>query len=832
MLDWFLKTIGVSQQFLAHPEEIKFDFQHWKMLWVGLALLLPISYFIFWWQKRNLLTAPPLLRIALSLTRVLLLLLLVAVLADPIIKLDESREKRPIVALLFDQSQSMQLPAGPFDSEGELMAMAQAAGYRTPDGKIDAEARKALNRISRAKLAQTAVLAHGKTLLEPLAKKFDLQYYTFAKDITRLGVEPAQPKLPEPPTPGGSATHLGDALAHVLNEAGGRPVAGLILFSDGQNTGGRSPSEVAQAASGAGAPIYTVPVGVPTRQKDLAIVDVFTTGLVSVGDTVRVSVTLQSEGFDKRPIKVELREGDKLLDSKDLDLRSAEQQQLELTFQAKEAGPRYLTIYAGQAISPAPGTPPAAPGSAPQGGVKPLPEEPEHLHGNNKDMAFVRVSDEKLKVLLIDGLPRWDFRFLKNAMRRDHGLGGLTAKEPDIVLEAEWRRKPAGQQGTALPKTLDDLAKYHTIILGDASPQLLTPAFLKLVNEAVREKGVGLIVAAGSLHMPHEFNDTLKKLLPVRLDESADKGYLPKNAAKPFRLELSPEGSIHESMRFYDDPGRNQNAWSYLPPFQWCVAAERPMPAASVLVWESQYPNRYGKLPVVAHHYAGKGKVMMVGTDSTWLWRQNVGDRFFYKFWGQGIRFVARRSQADIKKSWLDVRPIRAQPGEQAQVELMAFKPDGTPRTDSTLPIQVIGGGESNGLDLTPDLAVEGRYTGAFPLKNTGEYRVAFDPKNGAETIEAKIRVMDSSEELRHPQVNRPLLQQMAGTTKDVGGPNLGGLMVELPELSVITDRLKGDIKTTPNHRETTLWDNWLTLVLLVFIYSLDVGLRRLAGLS
>ena len=50
--------------------------------------------------------------------------------------------------------------------------------------------------------------------------------------------------------------------------------------------------------------------------------------------------------------------------------------------------------------------------------IPPLPEEPESLRSNNTDVAFVRVSDEKLKVLLIDGLPRWDFRFLKNAMRR------------------------------------------------------------------------------------------------------------------------------------------------------------------------------------------------------------------------------------------------------------------------------------------------------------------------------------------------------------------------------------------------------------------------------
>ena len=105
--------------------------------------------------------------------------------------------------------------------------------------------------------------------------------------------------------------------------------------------------------------------------------------------------------------------------------------------------------------------------------VPPQPEEPEYLHGNNSDAAFVRVTDEKIKVLFLEGLPRWDYRFLKNAMRRDNGLGGRADKEPDIVLEAEWRRLSDKEQQDALPRTLDQLAEYHTIILGDVSPKML-----------------------------------------------------------------------------------------------------------------------------------------------------------------------------------------------------------------------------------------------------------------------------------------------------------------------------------------------------------------------
>jgi hypothetical protein len=214
---------------------------------------------------------------------------------------------------------------------------------------------------------------------------------------------------------------------------------------------------------------------------------------------------------------------------------------------------------------------------------------------------------------------------------------------------------------------------------------------------------------------------------------------------------------------------------------------------------------------------------MLVGTDATWLWRQNVGDRFFYKFWGQSIRFVARRDKNGAKKSWIEVRPVRAQPGEQAQIELMAFTPDGSPRTDPRLPVRVTGGDATNTVDLVADQATKGRYTGKVTLEKAGEYRIGYE-SGGGPPVEAKIRVMVAPEEMRHPNVNRPALELLASTA--------GGRMVELPNLGSVVDQLKGETSVTERHRESTLWDNWLTLVLLVGLYSLDVGLRRLTGLS
>src|SRR5262249_53922666 len=171
--------------------------------------------------------------------------------------------------------------------------------------------------MTRAKLAQTVAQGGGRHFLEGLARRYDVRYWSFHREAQPLGVDPVKLKLPEPPSPGGPSTRIGDAVARVLDEAAGRQVAGVLLFSDGQNNGGRSPGDVAVSAATAGTPIFAIPVGSRKRLRDVAIVDLYATSLVTVDDTARVAVTIESNGFDKRPVKVELRDGEMLLDMKE-----------------------------------------------------------------------------------------------------------------------------------------------------------------------------------------------------------------------------------------------------------------------------------------------------------------------------------------------------------------------------------------------------------------------------------------------------------------------------------------------------------------------------------
>ncbi len=346
---------------------------------------------------------------------------------------------------------------------------------------------------------------------------------------------------------------------------------------------------------------------------------------------------------------------------------------------------------------------------------------------------------------------------------------------------------------------------------------------MNLLVKAVRDRGVGLVVEAGPLSMPHKFDDALAALLPVRLTHGLP-GKLPKETPS-FHIELAPEGQLHDAMRLYDDPTANQNAWAQMPPYYWCAAAEKASPGATVLAWNPVENQTGGKTPLIAQGYAGQGQVLFIGTDSTWLWRQNVGDRFFYKFWGQAIRAVARNDKTTHKKSWLEVRPVHVEPGDAARVELMAFAADGSPRVDPTLTVQTQSGDDIGTVEMTADPNVKGRYTGKFTPKNAGEYRLTYAPDGGS-PAETTLPVAAAPDELKRPNLNRAALEQLAADSH--------GKLIELYDLASVEKELKAPPPPPPppSLPPTNPWDEALLALGIAVLYSLDVGLRRLGGLS
>jgi hypothetical protein len=117
----------------------------------------------------------------------------------------------------------------------------------------------------------------------------------------------------------------------------------------------------------------------------------------------------------------------------------------------------------------------------------------------------------------------------------------------------------------------------------------------------------------------------------------------------------------------------------------------------------------------------------------------------------------------------------------------------------------------------------EGYYRGLWQPRGTGSYRLSYTDERG-KAVTAAVEVVRSGRELRRPIIDREALGTLADAT--------GGGLLELDQLAQLPGALKGEAVTVTKTNEESIWDNWLTLVLLVGLYCTDVGARRLLGLT
>jgi hypothetical protein len=161
-------------------------------------------------------------------------------------------------------------------------------------------------------------------------------------------------------------------------------------------------------------------------------------------------------------------------------------------------------------------------------------------------------------------------------------------------------------------------------------------------------------------------------------------------------------------------------------------------------------------------------------------------------------------------------------------IQLLAYDAAGAPIQRESLAVEVIGPGIREAVTLKPDPGVKGRYAEKFAFPAPGDYRVVYG--SGTTAVATELTVKRSPEELRYPNVNRQKLRLLAQGS--------GGKVVEMTDndwVKAILDRIEQSrLETRKNvlRKDEDLWDNWMTLVLLVAVYSIDIALRRLAGLS
>ncbi|HUE15211.1 MAG TPA: VWA domain-containing protein, partial [Planctomycetaceae bacterium] len=511
MLEWYL---GLPRAQAGQSTDWRFEFQSYHGSWVSAASLLlacaAIAYVIaIYWRD-----AAGVSRRMRALLMVLRLAVVgLAALSLFQVTLSVGRIGLPVIALLIDNSASMGLDDRyPDEQTNEL------ADRLVHESGVAAK--------TRLGLAQALLTRNDGQFLRQLLKHHTLRLYRFSDTAVRMAPrdfagpddipEMAQ-KIRELKAEG-NQTRPGPAVRKVLEDFRGSPPAAIVLFSDGVASTGDADrlSPAAEAAAASFVPIDTVGLGSEQPTRDIQLYDVTAEDLAFVGDPYVVSGKIKADGFAGRPAAVRLVERDsgRVLSQTTVNLGAdSAVVPFELSYVPNAAGEMDVAIE-----------------------VPPLPDESNRE--NNREMRHLSVRKEKIRVLLADSSPRWEFRYLKTLFERDPTVSLKTVlQEADVDYAAEDKTALAH-----FPLNRDDLFGYDVLILGDVNPALLGTSTMELVRDFVRDSGGGLLMIAGSSFNPLAYRGTpLEALIPLDLGELQS---LPEQtlAEQGFRPELTIDG--------------------------------------------------------------------------------------------------------------------------------------------------------------------------------------------------------------------------------------------------------------------------------------------------
>lgn len=446
-------------------------------------------------------------------------------------------------------------------------------------------------------------------------------------------------------------------------------------------------------------------------------------------------------------------------------------------------------------------------------------QEGETTEENNIKKFTLKVVEEKMKVLLVEDGSRWEYRFLKNVLERDPNVklncvlyhGDKTAKG-DIFLSNLPGRK--------------ELSKYDVVILGDVNSSRFTAEELKEIVLLVEEKGTALIIIAGKENSPYSFRETaLEKIMPVALKKEASSGHFSKS---PFMPELTLEGKDHLMLRLTLDRMKNIKHWKSLSGGYWCADVEKVKRGASVLAVHPYLNNVYGKLPIIVTQRRGSGKVLFMGMDSTWRWREGVGDKYHYRFWGQVIRWLVRsRLMGDSPYVKMTLNREQYSLGDKVYIEAYVMDKDFFPMEDGDVYVVVSSAEKEEKIRLKAHPADVGIYRGEFLPRESGRYNInAMVPSldEEAATTELQFDVEVGSAEVESVSPDHEVLGKIARIT--------GGKFYTTSDM----DKLMEDISSALQEKrlivEYELWDSLPFLMVFVILITMEWILRKKWGLA
>jgi len=429
----------------------------------------------------------------------------------------------------------------------------------------------------------------------------------------------------------------------------------VIMLTDGDHNLNRkdgetnSPTQAAQQLHISKTPLYPVIIGAEKSLPDLELTNLSAPDFGIVGEFIQIPFSIKSSMEKDIRTTVTIK-GDKNTPpkTKNITIPANKTYRGSMLWQLQEEGSSTLKL------------------SFPF-------NQGELIASNNSGEFVVGAKKESIKALVIETRPRWEYRFIRNALSRDPGVdvdclllhpkNGI-GDGPDYIQE--------------FPEKLEDLQKYDVVFLGDVGigDEQLTKEQANLLAGLVTEQASGIVFIPGPKGNQLTLKDTdLGPVLPVYYDETKPKG-LSNDIPSPLSLTTPGKSSLLTLLG--DSEAESPRIWRNLPGFYWCAAVQKEKAGSIVLATHSNRKNSYGSIPLLVTKQAGSGKALFLGHDSAWRWRRGVEDLYHFRFWKNVARWMSyQRNLAAGERLRLYRTPDRPKPGELVSLNVNAFDVNG-----------------------------------------------------------------------------------------------------------------------------------------------------------
>ncbi|MBC8370360.1 MAG: hypothetical protein H8E25_10190 [Planctomycetes bacterium] len=449
-------------------------------------------------------------------------------------------------------------------------------------------------------------------VIDELENLYSVKYFQAGSNLT-LSKRDAQHPATAP------VSAIGESLLKLESEYRGRRLPAVLLLSDGRSNDGRSLEQTTSTLASKRMATYSIGVGTDNSVPDLVLEQVQAAQQVLSGDIALFTLRLKAHSATPIPsanIKLQDQQGN-LLDTHVVQQPTAEGTQFLLSTSFNRSGEYKLTASV----------------EATAGEVN---------ISNNQIHFGIEVLNTKVRVLYVEGKPRWEYRFLKERLIRatNDVETQCWLAEADRQFQQEHSASTVALKN--IPTDTDTLLdNYDVIIIGDVDPHrisydpLASQDFLNSVAKFV-ESGGGLLMLAGPQYNPLQFTNTaVGSMLPVIISPQAQA------LNSEFRPQPADSAHPHPASLLSSNLQENDTLWQQATPLWWLFPSQRLKSGAQAWLVDSSRQNEFGPLVVAASHPVPSGRVAFFGTDETWRWRFPAGEKYLQSFWRASLRYLA-----------------------------------------------------------------------------------------------------------------------------------------------------------------------------------------------